>query len=408
MASNIPSELPDFLIKSVEGLDEEDKKGSGAYGAVYRVTVDGAPCIAKRIHAILQDNKVPPADKDAAQQKFAAECVLLSKLRHPNIVHFVGVHYQKGLSDLSLIMECLEMDLGHCLDTRPNIPLSVKLSILQDVAYGLLYMHTHNPPIIHRDLSANNVLVTKHMTAKIADLGVSKLLDVRKHASTKAPGTLYYMPPEALQPHPSYDSKLDNFSFGHLTLYVATQQFPEVHEVITQSALQNNTVQILKRGEAFKKMGTEHPLHNIAYQCLQDSPEKRPTTTELLSMMHQLCVKHIQDRDEEIAKLRRQLDATDKDQKIVTYQPEMYVECGRGKVSGGGGAHGQRAREQYSHEDVERIRQRAERCVREKDEEIANLKRKLDTAAKELKNISDHSKHQSQMLFELKVNSSTM
>ena len=352
MASNIPSELPDLLIKSVEGLNEEDKKGSGAYGAVYRVAVDGVPCIAKRIHAILQDSQVPPADKDAAQQKFAAECVLLSKLRHPNIVHFVGVHYQKGLSDLSLIMECLEMDLGHCLDTRPNIPLSIKLSILQDVAYGLLYLHTHNPPIIHRDLSANNVLVTKHMTAKIADLGVSKLLDIRKHASTKAPGTLYYMPPEALRKKPSYDSKLDNFSFGHLCLYVATQEFPEVDEVeITPSALQSKTIQILKRGDAFEEMGTGHPLHNIAYQCLQDSPEKRPATMELLSMMHQLCVKHIH----------------------------------QNKVT-----------------DVEHIRER-EKHIMEKDEEIAKLKRQLDTAAKDLKKVSDHSKHQSQELLRLKV-----
>jgi len=122
-----------------------------------------------------------------------------------------------------MIMECLEMDVGHCLDMRPNIPLSVKLSILQDVAYGLLYLHTHNPPIIHRDLSADNVLVTKHMTAKLANLRVSKLLNILKHASTKAPGTLYYMP---LRPNPSYDTKLDNFSFGHLALYVATQEFP--------------------------------------------------------------------------------------------------------------------------------------------------------------------------------------
>ena len=301
MASKLPPELPGLRIinvEGVEGLKEEDVIGSGAYGAVYRVTVDGVPCIAKRIHAILQDNKVPPADRDAARQKFAAECVLLSKLRHPNIVHFVGVHYQKGLSDLSMIMECLAMDLGHCLDTRPNIPLSVRLSILQDVAYGLLYLHTHNPPIIHRDLSANNVLVTKHMTAKIADLGVSKLLDLRKHASTKAPGTLYYIPPEALRPKPSYDSKLDNFSFGHLCLYVATQEFPDVHEVdITPSVLQNKTIQILKRGEAFKKMGTVHPLHNVAHLCLQDNPDKRPTTTELQSMMHQLCIKHPKDID---------------------------------------------------------------------------------------------------------------
>ena len=70
------------------------------------------------------------------------------------------------------------------------------------MALGLHYLHTRSPAVIHRDLSANNVLLSPDMTAKISDLGMAKILNlsIQKlvETMTKAPGTLAYMPPEAL------------------------------------------------------------------------------------------------------------------------------------------------------------------------------------------------------------------
>ena len=101
-------------------------------------------------------------------------CVLLSGLRHPNIVQMLGVHYGgSDEADISLIMEYMHMDLEHCMKTYPDIPLPYKTSILRDVAYGLVYLHSI--PIIHRDLNAGNVFLTESLTAKVADLGVAKL-----------------------------------------------------------------------------------------------------------------------------------------------------------------------------------------------------------------------------------------
>jgi len=214
-------QLAPFVLKNVHGLDTGEKKGSGSYGVVYEVTVDGVPCIAKRLHDILVSPEVPRKQRTYIEQKFRDECVLLSQLRHPNIVHFIGIHYGSNQDDMSLIMECLDTDLARCLETQPNISIEVKLSILLDVSYGLLYLHTHSPKIIHRDLTAPNILLTRDKRAKIADLGVSKLLDPRTQAAmrqTKAPGTIYYMPPEALLENPNYDETLDIFSFGHLAL----------------------------------------------------------------------------------------------------------------------------------------------------------------------------------------------
>ena len=289
-------QLASYALKNVYGLCTGEKKGSGAYGVVYKVTVDGVPCIAKRLHDILVDPGVPKRQRASIQQKSHGECVLLSQLRHPNVVHFVGVHYGSNQDDMSLIVECLDTDLARCLETQPNIPIEIKLSILLDVSYGLLYLHTHSPQILHRDLTTANILLTRDKRAKLADLGVSKLLDPRTQAAmmqTKAPGTPYYMPPEALKENPRYDEKLDIFSFGYLALYVVNQDFPEVFEVtITPVMLRDETLQILKRQKAIDEIGRDHSLHDVVTKCLQDNPKKRPTTLELNKMLNHLCMKH--------------------------------------------------------------------------------------------------------------------
>ena len=294
--TRIMDELAPFVLKHVHGLDEGERKGSGAYGAVYKVTVNGIPCIAKRLHDILVNPQVPPKEKASIQQKFREECILLSKLRHPHIVHFVGVHYGVYAENLSVVMEWLHTDLASFLqdnfERRVTIPLSTKLSILLDISYGLLYLHTHSPAIIHRDLTASNILVTKDARAKIADLGVSKLLDPHTQAVkmyARVPGTHFYMPPEALKANPVYDFRLDIFSFGHLTLYTVNQEFPQVHEI---TDYHQGIMQIWKRREAFDKMGDKHCLYPLATQCLQDKPESRLITSELNEHLKQLCAKY--------------------------------------------------------------------------------------------------------------------
>ena len=289
-------ELTPFILENVKGLDSDEKKGSGAYRAVYEVTVNGVTCIAKRVHDILV-SQLSPRERTSVQRKFAAECVLLSKLRHPNVVHFVGVHYGRSKNDMSLIMEFLRTDLANFLEkSSSEIPLSIKLSILLDVSYGLLYLHSHTPPIIHRDLTASNVLLTTDLRAKIADLGVAKLLDRQTQIAIAQTGTQDYMPPEAFQAVPAYDCKLDIFSFGHLTLYVAAQELPSVHELDDRTiyvALRQSTVQIWRRRRAIECIGGErHTLYPLIIHCLQDKLERRPTTAKLNDSLKELCTKH--------------------------------------------------------------------------------------------------------------------
>ena len=154
--------LRQFTVSSVEGLDEGKERGRGCYGAVYEVRLHGLPCIAKRLHDILvgrgREERVSIEQRRAVIGRFCEECVLLSGLRHPNVVQFMGVHYGRDEADISLIMEYMHMDLDQCMKTYPDIPLPYKTSILRDVAYGLAYLHSI--PIMHRDLNAGNVLLT--------------------------------------------------------------------------------------------------------------------------------------------------------------------------------------------------------------------------------------------------------
>ena len=134
---------------------------------------------------------------------FKEECTLMSKLRHPHIVQFLGICYPSGAVLPALVMELLMTCLHNFLEANEKkkrvIPLSIKLDILRDVCKGLVYLHSKN--IVHRDLTARNVLLSESLTAKIADLGMARLLRLRagrlSATMTKVPGNTHYMPPEA-------------------------------------------------------------------------------------------------------------------------------------------------------------------------------------------------------------------
>ena len=134
-------------------------------------------CAGKKIHeALLDAGNVGVED---LAQKYLQECQLMSDLRHPNITQFLGVCFLPNCQLPVLVMERLDGSLDDLLETVPNIPLALKRSMLEDVARGLLYLHTHDRQIIHRDLTAKNVLLTSSLVAKITDLGNSRIVNLQ-------------------------------------------------------------------------------------------------------------------------------------------------------------------------------------------------------------------------------------
>ena len=179
-------------------------------------------CAGKIIYDILID--IDGSGVGNTVTKYTEECLLMSSLTHFNITQCLGVCRISKYRLPILVMEKLETNLHDFLENVPNISLQLKLSILTDVSNGLLYLHSHDPQVIHRDLTAKNVLLTRTLVAKITDFGNSRLLNLFPQGNqhlTRNPGTPLYMPPEAA--NSGYGPRLDVFSFGHLALFVLLQ-----------------------------------------------------------------------------------------------------------------------------------------------------------------------------------------
>jgi serine/threonine protein kinase len=207
-------------------------------------------------------------------------------MRHPRIVQFLGLCFFDDSPYPILVMEKVNFSLETVLETHKNIDFSLILHILQDIAEGLIYLHSQQPPIIHRDLTARNVLIDQRsFRAKISDLGNFRLSLVHRtkftHTLTQAPGTLSYMSPEALEFRPSYDTKLDMFSFGHLALFAVIQEFPKDLESHTyyEDGIIKGRSEVERRKKYIAKLNTkltkDHVVTKMICQCLHNLPKKR-------------------------------------------------------------------------------------------------------------------------------------
>ena len=287
------SRLRPFLLDGITITDERNI-GDGSYATVVPLSFRGLKCAGKKLHTIFFEN-ASPQEKEHMIDRFQEECQLLGRLKHPNIVQFLGVHFEDG-SDLPvLVMEFLHCTLSECVDRYGVLPEQVGTGILDDVATGLCYLHGHRPPIVHRDLSANNVLLSSNMTAKISDLGVAKILNLtpaRMSQMTKCPGTLSYMPPEALRQRPSYDAKLDCFSVGVMILHVLCGRWPYPSEPTRVHPRKRNKVigltEAERREEYFQQVRGDHPLVELIRGCLDNDPPQRPDAVRILGRLRQV------------------------------------------------------------------------------------------------------------------------
>ena len=196
--------------------------GVGSYGAVYRALCDELPCAAKILHPTLFETNDPGARK--IMERFEQECQFLSGVRHPHIVQYLGVSRDPESGLPVLLMELMDSSLTRFLEkSEEPLPFHIQVDICHGIVLALAYLHLNR--IVHRDLSSNNVLlIGPGNRAKVTDFGMSKLADAnpRMTPMTMCPGTLAYMPPEALNDPPVYTNKLYCFSFGVLDIQILT------------------------------------------------------------------------------------------------------------------------------------------------------------------------------------------
>ena len=245
------------------------------------------PCGAKLLHPIFFHSDDPGFV--TTRRRFEQECRFLNDMKHPHIVEYLGTSHDPDSGLLVLLMEFMDESLTHFLE-RSQQPLAfhIEVDLCHDIAQALVYIHSKD--IIHRDLSGNNVLLLAGR-AKITDFGMSKLLDANRRMTplTMCPGTLAYMPPEALREPPVYSKKIDCFSFGVLQIQIMTRQFPDpgpAMRVVEDSRSPTGAINIPvldseRRKSHIDIIDPTHTLLPTALDCLSYLEKDRPSAQDL-------------------------------------------------------------------------------------------------------------------------------
>ena len=295
--------------------------GRGADATVYEVEWNGTLCAAKRLHEILLEDQSSGGVAKLISN-FEAECETWSKLRHPGVVQFLGVHLDRSSRLPVLVMEKMDTSLRTYLEDRSKeeFPLHQKTFVLRQVTQALSYLHSQNPPLVHHDLSPNNVLlnVVSFMT-KVSDFGMSRAINpsaLTRKSSIK--GTLTFLAPEALHDPPRYNEKLDVFSFGNIIISTLTHEWPNPGPPNQYQGDQLVALNELQRREHYvvKFTAQEEQLFlPIVRPCLENRPDKRPSSVMLVQELRRIesslpTGSHVA---APIEQLRQQLSAKEKE-----------------------------------------------------------------------------------------------
>ena len=324
-----------FEPYNLAGVRVTDRElGHGSYATVLELEYMGLKCAGKKIHELL----LRQGDASYTIHRFEEECRLLSQVRHPNIVQFLGVYFQQGVRVPILVMEFLPTNLTSCIEQYGILPKEISYSVLHDVALGLCYLHGQTPPIIHRDLSSNNVLLTPNMTAKISDLGVARILNLtplQVSHMTQTPGTPAYMPPEVMVANPKYDTSVDEFSYGIMMIHMFSGQWPEPQVGPNRTEPDGRLIPVseAERREVFlRAIGNDHPLMHLILKCINNHPQARAHAGEIVERLTEMVLQFPASFANRLEMLR-QIEADREEKRALTEERERKSEIIQSQIS---------------------------------------------------------------------------
>ncbi|XP_012451366.1 serine/threonine-protein kinase EDR1 isoform X1 [Gossypium raimondii] len=258
-----------------ENLQIGERIGIGSYGEVYRADWNGTEVAVKKF--LDQD-----FSGDALVQ-FKCEVEIMLRLRHPNVVLFMGAVTR--FPHFSILTEFLPRGSLYKLLHRSNPQLDEKrrMRMALDVAKGMNYLHTSNPTIVHRDLKTPNLLVDKNWVVKVCDFGLSRMKHHTFLSSKSTAGTPEWMAPEILRNEPA-NEKCDVYSFGVVLWELVTLRIPwkglNPMQVVGAVGFQNRRLEIPE--------DIDPMVAQIIRECWQTEPHLRPSFAQLMSRLRRL------------------------------------------------------------------------------------------------------------------------
>jgi len=271
--SLIDGNVPDKVIM-YEDLLIGERIGRGSFGEVYSGTWYQTRVAIKKLPAEMLRSNASVLDE------FNREINLLRSLRHPNILQFLGSCNIPP--NVCLITEFMPRGDLHKIIHDKTVVMDKALmkKIALDVSRGMLYLHSSNPFVIHRDLKSHNVLIGEYWNAKVADFGLCKIIRSWEETSKYTPcGTPKWAAPEVLR-NEIYTTKADVYSFAIILWEMSTRQDPfpgmGAFELI---------VQVGKHGLRPGTLSEANPLAHIIAECWDDNPKLRPSFERILAIL---------------------------------------------------------------------------------------------------------------------------
>ncbi|XP_031375944.1 calmodulin-binding receptor-like cytoplasmic kinase 1 isoform X2 [Punica granatum] len=282
------------VLKATENFSSANVTGEGGFGTVYKGKLkNGSPVAVKRARKNIYDQRT--------SSDFKNEVLTLSQIEHLNLVRLYG-YLEHGDERVMVVEYVSNGTLREHLDgVRGNgLEMAERLDIAIDVAHAVTYLHTYtDPPIIHRDIKASNILITEKLRAKVADFGFARSATEGSdatHISTQIKGSTGYVDPEYLRTY-QLSPKSDVYSFGVLLVEMMTGRHPieskrPLHERTTiKWAMQKlkNRESVLAMDWRIRRNPASVTAHEevlkLARQCLAPTRHSRPPMRKCVEIL---------------------------------------------------------------------------------------------------------------------------
>ncbi|KAJ9159422.1 hypothetical protein P3X46_024930 [Hevea brasiliensis] len=273
------------VIEATENFDFRYCIGTGGYGSVYKAQLPSGRLIAlKKLHKM-------EAEEPSFDKCFNNEVKLLTEIRHKNIVKLYGfcLHHRA----MFLIYEYKEKGSLFCVlrndDEAVELDWKKRVNIIKGMAHALSYLHHDcSPPIIHRDISSNNILLNPDWEGIVSDFGTARFLYPDSSNQTLLAGTHGYIAPELAYTMVVNES-CDVYSFGVVALEIVMGKHPG--ELLSSLLSSPSNPHIMLKDvldSRFLPPSNQVVAQSVilvvtlALACLRSNPKSRPT-------MQQVC-----------------------------------------------------------------------------------------------------------------------